>query len=112
MDLQVGQLNAQNGEGNATRNGKTEKACLPRPQTFDESHVGIQALYKLPVDAKKVEYFKLYFDGELLGDIKMELIDTYADQTKSIKDWVATTTEELAICLFAIVILMGVVKNR
>ena len=40
------------------------KACI----TFDDSNVGIQVPYKLPVDAKEVEYFKLYFDGELLGD--------------------------------------------
>ena len=35
--------------------------------------------YKLPVDAKEVKYFKLYFDGELLGDIKSET-NRYADQ--------------------------------
>jgi len=46
---------------------------VPKPiKVFDDSNVGIQALYKLPVDAKEVEYFKLYFDGELVGDIKSE----------------------------------------
>ena len=39
-------------------------------KTFDNLNIGIQAPYKLPVDVKEVEYFKLYFDGELLGDIK------------------------------------------
>ena len=48
-------------------------------KTFDDSNVGIQAPYKLPVDAKEVEYFKLYFDGELLGDIKSET-NRYVDQ--------------------------------
>ena len=36
------------------------------------SKVSIQAPCKLLVDAKEVDYFKLYFDGELLGDIKSE----------------------------------------
>ena len=53
---------------------------IPKPfQTFDNSNVGIQAPYKLPVDAKEVEYFKLYFDGELVGDLKAET-NRYADQ--------------------------------
>ena len=38
-------------------------------RTFDNLNVRIQAPYKMPVDAKEVEYFKLHFDGELLGDI-------------------------------------------
>ena len=46
---------------------------MPRPvKNFDDSNVGIQASYKLPVDARKVEYFKLYFDGVLVGDINTE----------------------------------------
>ena len=84
-------------------------------KTFDESNVGMQAPYQLPVDAKEVEYFKLYFDGELVGDIKQES-NRYADQllanptarTKSLGDWVATTTNELH-AFFALVILMGVI---
>ena len=53
---------------------------MPRNiKTFDESTVGMQAPYQLPVDAKEVEYFKLYFDGELVGDIKPES-NRYADQ--------------------------------
>ena len=48
-------------------------------KTFDDSNVGIQAPYKLPIDAKEVEYFKLYIDGEVLGDIKSET-NRYADQ--------------------------------
>ena len=51
-------------------------------KTFNDSNVGIQAPYKLPVDAKEVEYFKLYFDGELLGDIKSET-NRYVDQLLS-----------------------------
>ena len=34
-------------------------------ETFDDLNVGIQAPYKLPIVDKEVEYFKLYFDGEL-----------------------------------------------
>ena len=70
-------------------------------KTFDDSNVGMQAAYKLPVDAKYVEYFKLYFDGELLGDIKSET-NRYADQllanptprTKTLRDWIGTTVDE------------------
>ena len=92
---------------------------IPKPfQAFDDSNVGIQAPYKLPVDAKEVEYFKLYFDGELVGDLKAET-NRYADQliatptarTKSIRDWVMTTTDEL-YAFFALVILMGVVIKK
>ena len=87
-------------------------------KTFDESNVGMQAPYQLPVDAKEVEYFKLYFDGELVGDIKQES-NRYADQlltnptaqTKSLRDWVATTTNEL-YAFFALVILMGVIVKK
>ena len=69
---------------------------------FDDTNVGMQAPYQLPVDTKEVEYFKLFFDGELVGDIKTET-NRYADQltatptaqTKSIRDWVATTADEL-----------------
>ena len=92
---------------------------MPRNiKTFDESKVGMQAPYQLPVDAKEVEYFKLYFDGELVGDIKHES-NRYANQllanptarTKSLRDWVLTITNEL-YAFFALVILMGViVKN-
>ena len=92
---------------------------IPKPfQAFDDSNVGIQAPYKLPVDAKEVEYFKLYFDGELVGDLKAET-NRYADQliatptahTKSIRDWVMTTIDEL-YAFFALVILMGVVIKK
>ena len=87
-------------------------------KTFDESNVGMQAPYQLPVDAKEVEYFKLYFDGELVGDIKQES-NSYAEQllanptarTKSLRDWVATTTNEL-YAFFALVILMGVIVKK
>ena len=87
-------------------------------KTFDESNVGMQAPYQLPVDAKEVEYFKLYFDGELVGDIKQES-NRYADQlltnptarTKSLRNWVATTTNEL-YAFFALVILMGVIVKK
>ena len=48
-------------------------------KTFGDSNVGIQAPYKLPVDAREVEYFKLYFIDELLGDIKSET-NRYANQ--------------------------------
>ena len=73
---------------------------------FDDFNVGIQVPYKLPVDAKEVEYFKLYFDGELLGDIKSET-NRYADQllanptaqTKTLRDWVGTTVDELMLFL-------------
>ena len=66
-------------------------------KTFNDSNVGIQAPYKLPVDAKEVEYFKLYFDGKLLEDIKSET-NRYVDQllanptarTKTLRDWVGT----------------------
>jgi len=70
--------------------------------------------YKLPVDAKEVEYFKLYFDGKLVGDIKSE-INRYAEQL------LASSTEHLGIglglwlmnyMLFAMVILMGVVVKK
>ena len=72
------------------------------PKAFNNSNLGIQAPYKLPVDAKEVEYFKLYFDGELLGDIKSET-NRYADQllanpttqTKTLRDWIGTTVDEL-----------------
>ena len=87
-------------------------------KTFDDSNVGIQAPYKLPVDAKEVEYFKLFFDGELLGDIKSET-NRYADQllanptarTKTLRDWVGTTVDEL-YAIFALIILMGVVVKK
>ena len=46
---------------------------------FNNSNVGMQAPYKLPIDTKEIEYFKLYFDGELLGDMKSET-NRYADQ--------------------------------
>ena len=74
--------------------------------------------YKLPVDAKEIEYFKLYFDGELVGNLKAktnryaeQLIGTPTARTKLIRDWVMTTTDEL-YALFALVILMGVVIKK
>ena len=78
------------------------RLCSKAFKTFDDLNVGIQAPYKLPVDAKEVEYFKLYFDGELLGDIKSET-NRYADQllanptaqTKTLRDWIETTVDEL-----------------
>jgi len=48
------------------------KLVLKAIKVFDDLNVGIQVLYKLLVDAKEVEYFKLYFDGKLVGDIKSE----------------------------------------
>jgi len=39
----------------------------------------MQVPYKLLVDAKEVEYFKLYFDDELVGDVKSET-NRYAEQ--------------------------------
>ena len=87
-------------------------------KTFDDSNVGIQAPYKLPVDAKEVEYFKLFFDGELLGDIKSET-NRYADQllanptaqTKTLRDWVGTTVDEL-YAFFAFIIVTRFAKTR
>ena len=98
---------------------KSGEGFVPKAfKTFDDSNVGIQAPYKLPVDAKEVEYFKLYFDGELLGDIKSET-NRYADQlianptarTKTLRDWIATTVDEL-YAFFALIILMGVVVKK
>ena len=58
--LQVSYLNARNGERNLQRHGKTAQALFLWPlKTFDDLNVGIQAPYKLPVDAKEIEYFKL-----------------------------------------------------
>ena len=34
----------------------------------------MQAPFKLPATAKEVEYFKLFFDGELVSDICKETI--------------------------------------
>jgi len=75
-------------------------------KVFNDSNVGIQAPYKLPVDAKEVEYFKLYFNGELVGDIKSET-NRYVEQllassttcTKTLKDWIRTTVDELYVFL-------------
>ena len=86
--------------------------------TFDDLNVGIQAPHKLPVDAKEVEYFKLYFDGELLGDIKSET-NRYEDQllanptarTKTLRDWVGTTVDEL-YAFFALIILIGIIIKK
>ena len=94
------------------------RLCSKAFKTFDDSNVGIQAPYKLPVDAKEVEYFKLYFDGELLGDIKSET-NRYADQllanptaqTKTLRDWIETTVDEFH-AFFALMILMGIVVNK
>ena len=97
---------------------KSGEGFVPKAfKTFGDSNVGIQAPYKLPVDAKEVQYFKLYFDGQLLGDIKSET-NRYADQlianptarTKTLRDWIATTVDEL-YAFFALIILMGVVKK-
>ena len=65
-----------------------------------------------------MEYFKLYFDEELVGDIKHES-NRYADQLlanptaqkKSLRDWVVTTTNELH-AFFALVVLMGVILKK
>jgi len=72
----------------------------------------------LPVDAKEVGYFKLYFDGELVGDIKSktnryaeQLLASYTAFTKTLRDWVRTTVDEL-YAFFAMVILMGVVVKK
>jgi len=35
--------------------------------------------YELPLDAKEIEYFKLYCDKELIGNIKSET-NRYTDQ--------------------------------
>ena len=99
-----------------------EKQCRLVPKafkTFDDWNVGIQVPYKLPVDAKEVEYFKLYFDGELLRDITSKT-NRYADQllanptaqTQTLRDWIGTIVDEL-YAFFALIILMGVVvKNQ
>jgi len=39
----------------------------------------IQAPFKLPADAKEMDYFKLFFDHELVGDICKET-NSYANQ--------------------------------
>ena len=36
-------------------------------KNFDDSNSGIRAPFKMPADAKEVEYFKLFFDHELVG---------------------------------------------
>ena len=91
---------------------------VPKPlMAFDDSGVGMQAPYKLPVDAKEVEYFRIFFDGELVSDIKNHT-NAYADEliakgtkTKTLAGWVRTTTNEIYSFL-AIIILMGVVVKK
>jgi len=82
-----------------TKKWKKGSKFVPKPiKVFDDLNVGIQVPYKLPVDAKEVEYFKLYFDGKLVGDKKSET-NRYAEQllasstacTKTLRDWVRTT---------------------
>ena len=59
---------------------KNGTSSVPKTfKPFDNSYVGIQVPYKLPVDAKEVEYFKFYFDGGLLENMKSET-NRYADQ--------------------------------
>ena len=42
---------------------------VPKPlMAFDDSGVGMQTPYKLPVDEKEVEYFRIIFDSELVSD--------------------------------------------
>ena len=75
-------------------------------KTFNNLNVGIQAPYELPVDDKEVKYCKFYFDGELLRDIMSET-NRYVDQllansifqTKTLRDWIATTIDELYVFL-------------
>ena len=94
------------------------KWFAPKPlMAFDASGVGMQAPYKLPVDAKEVEYFRIFFDGELVSDIKNHT-NAYADEliakgtkTKTLAGWVRTTTNEIYSFL-AIIILMGVVVKK
>ena len=75
---------------------------VPKPlMAFDDSGVGMQAPYKLPVDAKEVEYFWILFDSELVSDIKNHT-NSYTDEliakgtkTKTLAGWVRTTTNEV-----------------
>ena len=75
---------------------KKGKKFVPKPiKVFDDSNVGIQVPYKLPVHAKEVEYFKLYFDGELVGNIKSET-NRYAKQLlDTLRKWLSIMVDEL-----------------
>ena len=87
-------------------------------KNFDDSNSGIQAPFKLPADAKEVDYFKLFFDHELVGEICKET-NSYANQllasssakTKTLQDWVRTTRDEMYTFL-GLVILMGIIVKK
>jgi len=78
----------------------------------------MKALFKLPANAKEVEDFKLFIDGELVSDICEEK-NRYANQllgsatanTKTLKVWVRTTHDEMHAFL-GVVILMGIVVKK
>ena len=78
----------------------------------------MQAPFKLPDNTKEVEYFKLFFDGELVRDIFKET-NRYANQllgsamanTKTLKVWVRTTHYDMYAFLM-VVILMGIVVKK
>ena len=84
------------------RSGKVPPIFSTPLKSFDSSNSGMKALFKLPANAKKVEDFKLFIDGELVSDICEEK-NRYANQllgsamanTKTLKVWVRTTHDEM-----------------
>jgi len=76
---------------------------------------GIQAPFKLPANAKEMDYFKLFFDHELVGDICKET-NSYANQllanaSKTLQNWVSTIHDEMYTFL-GLVILMGIIVKK
>jgi len=53
-----------------TRNREVLQISPLPLKNFDDSNSGIQAPFKLPADAKEVDYFKVFFDHELVCDIR------------------------------------------
>ncbi|XP_065892156.1 piggyBac transposable element-derived protein 4-like [Dysidea avara] len=110
---------AKTSQKSAETEWRNANGFSPLPlKNFDNSNSGIQAPFKLPTDAKEMDYFKLFFDHELVGEICKET-NSYANQllasstakTKTLQNWVRTTHDEMYRFL-GLVILMGIVVKK
>uniref|UniRef100_L7M1S0 Putative tick transposon n=1 Tax=Rhipicephalus pulchellus TaxID=72859 RepID=L7M1S0_RHIPC len=86
---------------------------------FDATNSGQVSPSALPLDAKEVEYFKLFFDEELVSEIVAatnkhanKKVEEHSLSRKSrLRSWKETDVSEL-YCFLAVVFLMGLVRKN
>ncbi|XP_037527279.1 piggyBac transposable element-derived protein 4 isoform X1 [Rhipicephalus sanguineus] len=86
---------------------------------FDATHSGQVSPSALPVNAKEVEYFKLFFDEELVSEIvaatnkhaNKKVQERSLPRKSRLRSWQETDVAEV-YCFLAVVLLMGLVRKN